>query len=83
MKWLYHVAYPAVLVPGVDLHAAAVVGVLEQAVILEEQPGALAQTLALILVVLLDKLLHQLKQALRVPRIPLDQVLERERVRGC
>lgn len=74
--WLYHVAYPAVLVPGVDLHASAIVGVLEQAIVLEEQPGALAQTL--VLVVLLDQLLHQLQQALRVPRIPLDQVLERE-----
>lgn len=78
MTWLYHVAYPAVLVPGVDLHAAAVVGVLEQAVVLKEQPGALAQTLALVLVVLLDQLLHQLQQALCVSRIPLGQVLERE-----
>ena len=40
--WLYHVAYPAVLVPGVDLHAPAIVEVLEQAIVLEDQPGALA-----------------------------------------
>lgn len=68
-------AYPAVLPPGINLHVAAVVGILQQTVVLEEQPGALAQTLALVLVILLDELLHQLEQTLRVPGIPLDQVL--------
>lgn len=68
-------AYPAVLLPGVNLHVVAVVGILQQTVVLEEQPGALAQALALVVVVLLDELLHQLEQTLRVPSIPVDQVL--------
>ena len=67
--------YPAVFAPSVDLHAASIVRVLEQAVVLEEQPRALSEALALVLVVLLDQLLHQLEQALGVARIPLDQVL--------
>lgn len=71
-------AYPAVLPPGINLHVAAVVGILQQAVVLEEQPGALAQALALVVVILLDELLHQLEQTLRVPSIPLDQVLRWE-----
>lgn len=68
-------AYPAVLPPGINLHVAAIVGILQQTVILEEQPGALAQALALVVVVLLDELLHQLEQTLRVPSIPVNQVL--------
>lgn len=81
-------AHPAVLPPGINLHVAAVVGILQQAVVLEEQPGALAQALALVVVILLDELLHQLEQTLGVPSIPLDQVLRwesegrRERVRA-
>lgn len=71
------VAYPAVLAPGIDLHVAAVVGIVQQTVVLEEQPGALAQTLALVEVVLLQKLLHQLQQAFRIPSVPADQVLRR------
>ena len=76
-------AYPAVFAPGVDLHAASIVGVLEQAVVLEEQPRALSEALALVLVVLLDQLLHQLEQALGVARIPLDQVLNERERRQC
>lgn len=69
------VAYPAVLPPGINLHVAAIVGILQQAVVLKEQPGALSQTLALVVVILLDEFLHQLEQTFRVPSIPLDQVL--------
>ncbi|TNN47660.1 hypothetical protein EYF80_042150 [Liparis tanakae] len=71
------VAYPAVLASGVDLHVAAVVGILQQAVVLEEQPGAFAQPLALVVVVLLEELLHQLQQAFWIPRVPPDQVLRK------
>lgn len=71
-------AHPAVLPPGINLHVAAVVGILQQTVILEEQPRALAQALALVLVILLDELLHQLEQTLRVRSVPLDQVLRRK-----
>lgn len=67
--------YPAVLPPGINLHVAAVVGILQQTVVLEEQPGALAQSLALVVVILLDELLHQLEQTLGVPGIPVNQVL--------
>lgn len=69
------VAYPAVLASSINLHVAAVVGILQQAIILKEQSRALSQTLVLVEVVLLDKLLHQLEQTLWVPSIPLDQVL--------
>lgn len=72
----YAVPYPAVLASSVDLHVAAVVRILQQAVVLKEQPGALAQALALVLVVLLDELLHQLEQTLGVSGIPLHQVLK-------
>lgn len=68
-------AHPAVLPAGVNLHVAAVVGILQQTVVLEEQPGALAQALALVVVILLDELLHKLEQTLRVPSVPVDQVL--------
>lgn len=68
-------AYPAVLPPGINLHVAAVVGILQQTVVLEEQPGALAQSLALVVVILLDELLHQLEQTLGIPSIPVNQVL--------
>lgn len=68
-------SYPAVLSSGVNLHVTAIVGILQQAIILKEQPGAFSQTVALVLVVLLDELLHQLEQTFRVPRIPLDQML--------
>lgn len=76
-------AHPAVLPPSINLHVAAVVGILEQAVVLEEQPGALAQSLALVVVILLDELLHQLEQTLRVPSIPLDQVLRWKSEQRC
>lgn len=69
------VTYPAVFPSGINFHVAAIVGILQQAVILKEQPGAFSQTLALVVVVLLDKLLHQLEQTFWVPSIPLDQVL--------
>lgn len=68
--------YPAVLlVSSINLHVAAVARILQQAIVLKEQPGAFAETLALVVVVLLDKLLHQLEQTFWVPGIPLDQML--------
>lgn len=79
-------SYPAVLSSSVNLHVATIVGILQQAIILKEQPGAFSQTVALVLVVLLDELLHQLKQTFRVPRIPLDQMLRKkheERHKTC
>lgn len=45
--------YPAVLASGVDLHTASIVRVVQQAVVLEEQTGTVAQPLALVLMVLL------------------------------
>lgn len=71
--------YPAVLAAGIDLHTASIVRVFQQAVIFEEQAGTIAQPLALVLMVLLQQLFHQLQETLRFTRIPRHQVLPEER----
>lgn len=71
------VTYPAVFFPGINFHVSAVIWILQQAVILKEQPGALSQTFTLVVMVLLDQFLHQLEQTLGVSSIPLDQVLRK------
>lgn len=69
------IAYPAVFLSGVNFHVSAVIWIFQQAVILKEQPWAVSQTFALVVMVLLDQFLHQLEQTLGVCSIPLDQVL--------
>lgn len=71
------VTYPAVFLPGINFHVSAVIWIFHQAVVLKEQPGALSQTFALVVMILLDEFLHQLEQTLRVCSIPLDEVLRK------
>ena len=73
----HKVTYPAVLLCGIDFHVSAIIWIFQQAVILKKQPGALPQTFTLVVMVLLDKFLHQLEQTLGVPSVPLDEVLRR------
>ncbi len=73
--------YPAVLAAGIYLHTGPIVGVFQQAVIFEEQAGAVTKPLALVLMVLLQQLFHQLQETLRFTHIPWRQVLPEERER--
>lgn len=71
------VTYPAVFLSSINFHVAGIIWIFQQAVILKEQPGALSQTFTLVVMVLLDKFLHELQQTFRVSSIPLDEVLRK------
>lgn len=73
--------YPAVLASSVDLHTAPIVGVFQQAAIFKEQAGTVTKPLALVLMILLQQLFHQLQETLRFTRVPRHQVLPEERKR--